>query len=458
MTSKWNPFEYRGELARTPYALWGVLLFVVKHNLSRALAGAAFDRPWGLFNYVRPADALRFSELAEADQTFFLVQVAISLPFIWMGVALSLRRLRSAGLPEALSALFFVPFVNLLFFVVIMAFPAREADSPAAGAGWFGRFVPRSGLGAAALAVGVSVPFGLAVALLSVFGLGSYGWGLFVGLPFCLGVGSVLLYTHHEPRSRKASLGVAALSVLLFGALCVAVAFEGVMCVTMAVPLAVPLALIGALFAHSATSKVRPGGVPLALLALTLPGLVAFEGTVPSPPELVQVQTSVVIDAPPQVVWDLVVDFPDLPEPDAWIFRHGISYPMSARLEGTGVGAVRYCEFNTGAFVEPITVWDAPHRLAFDVDEQPQPMTELSPWGEIDAPHLDDFLRSERGEFLLESLPDGGTRLTGTTWYRHQIGPQVYWEAWSSAIIGRIHRRVLEHVKLHAERSAPAGA
>jgi hypothetical protein len=43
----------------------------VKHNLSRALAGAAFDRPWGLFNYIRPADALRFSELNEADQTFF---------------------------------------------------------------------------------------------------------------------------------------------------------------------------------------------------------------------------------------------------------------------------------------------------------------------------------------------------------------------------------------------------
>ena len=452
MIAKWNPVGLRGELGRTPYALWGGALFGVKHNLSRVLAVEVFERPWGLLNYLRPADALHFGDLAQADQRFFLIQVVLSIPFIWMGVALSLRRLRSAGLSESLSALFFIPFVNLLFFAVMVAFPARSADSPAAGPGWFGRLVPRSALGSAALGVAVSVPFGLAVAFLSVFGLGSYGWGLFVGLPFCLGVGSVLLYTHHESRSLMASLGVAALSVLLFGALCVAVAFEGVLCVSMAVPLAVPLAMIGAFFAHTATSEQRPGGAPLALLVLTLPGLVAFEGVVAPTPPAVQVQTSVVISAPPEVVWDLVVDFPDLPEPDAWIFRHGISYPMSARLEGTGVGAVRYCEFNTGAFVEPITVWDAPRRLAFDVQEQPQPMTELSPWGEIDAPHLDDFLRSERGEFLLESLPGGRTRLTGTTWYRHQIGPQVYWEAWSTAIIGRIHRRVLDHVRLHSER------
>ena len=451
MSNPWNPLALRGELGRRPYALWGVLLFVVKHNLSRALAGAAFDRPWGLFNYIRPDDALRFADLGETDQNFFLLQLGISLPFIWMGVALSLRRLRSAGLPEALSALFFVPFVNLLFFVVMAAFPVRPEASPPANAGWFGRFVPRSKLGSAAMGVAVCVPFGLGVALLSVFALGSYGWGLFVGLPFCLGVGSVLVYTHHEPRSRRASLGVATLSVLLFGGLCIAVAFEGVLCVGMSVPLAVPLALIGALFAHTATSQSRPGGAPLALLALTLPGLVAFEGMVEQQPEPVLIQTTIDIAAPPQTVWDTVVDFPDLPEPDAWLFRRGISYPTSARLVGEGVGAVRYCEFNTGSFVEPITVWDEPHRLAFDVQEQPKPMTEFSPWGELDAPHLDDFLRSERGEFLLEALPGGGTRLTGSTWYRHAIWPQGYWELWSSAIITRIHSRVLEHVKDHAE-------
>ena len=64
---------------------------MVKHNLSRVVAVEVFDRRWGLLKYVRPADALHFSDLALADQQFFLIQVALSIPFIWMGVALSLR-------------------------------------------------------------------------------------------------------------------------------------------------------------------------------------------------------------------------------------------------------------------------------------------------------------------------------------------------------------------------------
>ena len=55
--------------------------------------------------------------------------------------------------------------------------------------------------------------------------------------------------------------------------------------------------------------------------------------------------------------------FQELPEPTDWLFRVGIAYPMRARIQGTGVGAVRYCEFSTGAFIEPIEVWKEP-RLA----------------------------------------------------------------------------------------------
>ena len=38
--------------------------------------------------------------------------------------------------------------------------------------------------------------------------------------------------------------------------------------------------------------------------------------------------------------------------------RAGLAYPMRARIEGSGPGAVRYCEFSTGPFVEPIVTWD----------------------------------------------------------------------------------------------------
>jgi hypothetical protein len=150
-----------------------------------------------------------------------------------------------------------------------------------------------------------------------------------------------------------------------------------------------------------------------------------------------------------------VVAFPDLPAPDDWFFRSGIACPMRARIEGTGVGATRHCEFTTGDFVEPITVWDEPRRLAFDVVDQPDPMVELTPWRHVHPPHLRDrSLASRRGEFRLVDLGDGRTRLEGRTWYAFDMHPQGYWTLWSDFTIHRIHRRVLDHVRQLAENDA----
>jgi hypothetical protein len=165
------------------------------------------------------------------------------------------------------------------------------------------------------------------------------------------------------------------------------------------------------------------------------------------------VTTAVEIDAPADVVWQNVIDFPELSEPAAWYFRLGIACPQRARIVGSGVGATRYCEFTTGAFVEPITAWTPPHRLAFDVTEQPAPMFELSPYRHVHPPHLDGYLRSRRGEFRLVPLPGERTRLEGRTWYEIDMYPQWYWTLWSDLLIHRIHERVLLHVKQLAEAS-----
>jgi hypothetical protein len=129
----------------------------------------------------------------------------------------------------------------------------------------------------------------------------------------------------------------------------------------------------------------------------------------------------------------------------------GVAHPVRATIEGAGPGAIRRCVFSTGAFVEPIEVWDEPRRLAFGVTEAPPPMEEWTPWGGLDAPHLRGFLVPSFGEFLLERAPDGGTRLVGTTRYRHHLWPSAYWRLWADFAIHRIHLRVLEHVRREAE-------
>src|ERR1700683_5439381 len=122
----WSP---EGTIDRGPYALVGLVGFAIKHNLDRALATFVFQRQWGLFNYWIPLDqAVRITSLAPADRTFLLSMLVLSLPFIWVGVVLTMRRLRAAGLPAWLVVLFFAPYLNLLFFVILCIYPSKRSD------------------------------------------------------------------------------------------------------------------------------------------------------------------------------------------------------------------------------------------------------------------------------------------------------------------------------------------
>ncbi len=192
--------------------------------------------------------------------------------------------------------------------------------------------------------------------------------------------------------------------------------------------------------------------IPPALSAmLLLPVSVALEPPGATGRVLHEVQSSIVVNAPPERVWAHVIAFRRIPEPDGLVFRLGIAYPRYARIEGAGAGAVRYCVFSTGAFVEPITHWEPGRRLGFDVASSPEPLRELSPYSSISPPHLHGYLRSRRGEFRLIALAGGRTRLEGSTWYEIEMAPEAYWQLWSDFLIHRIHYRVLDHIKRETE-------
>ncbi|MDP9105601.1 MAG: hypothetical protein M3N49_06680, partial [Candidatus Eremiobacteraeota bacterium] len=240
---------------------------------------------------------------------------------------------------------------------------------------------------------------------------------------------------------------IALASTAVTAAVLVAFAFEGIVCLALAAPLAVPLAMFGGLAGRAILTMPHRRAAVLVAGIVSLP--FACLGAVPSPARdapRYEVVSRVVVDAPPERVWPHVIAFAPLAPPTELEFRAGIAYPLRAHIDGTGRGAIRYCEFSTGAFVEPITAWESPRRLAFTVAQNPPPMRELSPWGAIAAPHLRHFLVADAGEFRLSPLPGGRTELVGTTWYRHHLYPAAYWRWWSDAIIHRIHLRVLEHV------------
>ena len=460
-------FRWDGTVGRGFYALVGVIGFAFKHNLDRLVATVIFHRRWGIFNYwIPPVQVLHFSSLPRADAIFLGSLLAMALPFIWVGVALTVRRLRAIGLPIWLVVLFFVPALNLLFFLLLSTFPSRAPKGAAPPPARdrleriFDRYIPHHIVGSAALAVLITAILGVATVGFATSQMPVYGVGLYVGLPFCLGLISSLIDGYHHPRSLLRCLAVSALSAVLVGVGLFALAIEGAFCLIMAVPIGMILAVVGGAVGYliqpvSGAARQTPATMLIAILFA--PGVIQAERALKPEAPLYQVTTSVVIHAPAETVWRELVTFNDIDEPPDWLFRLGIACPTRATIAGRGPGAVRHCVFSTGAFVEPIEVWDEPRRLAFSVTSNPPSMTEWTPYENIQPPHLEGFLVSERGQFLLTSLGPHQTLLEGSTWYRHHMQPAEYWRLWSDFIIHRIHERVLRHIQLRAERSNAAG-
>ena len=423
-------WRLEGTVDRRTYLIGGAVGFALKYAIDWSIATQVFGARWSPLRYWRMFE-FRDDHLPGVA---FLTLLAVSLPFLWFGMAMTLLRLRDAGASPGWAALFFMPVANVLLFgalVFIRPRPPRESQA----SGVFESVLFASVATTAVAATMIS---------LSTEGLALYGMGLFIAVPFCVGYLGAFLHVRRFPAARVAPFAIAAVSLGLLSGLMLALAWEGAMCVVMAAPLALAVAMLGAKWGQASARRFtrRPAYMTIAALPLIL---IAEAAMNPAPP-VQRVESSIVINATPAVVWKHVIAFPEIDEAPEWYFRAGIAYPLRARIDGHGPGAIRYCEFTTGAFVEPIEIWDEPRLLQFSVASNPPPMRELSPRGEIDPPHLRGYLESQRGQFLLEPLPGGRTRLTGTTWYRHRLWPSSYWRLWSDAIIHRIHMRVLRHI------------
>ncbi len=457
-------FTFAGRCGRSAFGLAALLGFALKIQVDRIVAGgSAFGVPWSFAFYTRFGGFARsVTHLSDADARFLATMLAVSLPFCWFGLSFVVRRLRDAGLPLWLATLFFVPIANIAFTIVLAIWPpAKPGDLPSKGAipPRVAALLPSSRLGSAIAAIAITTTLGFATLVLGSQILAEYGWGLFVAAPFTQGALAAVLYGAKSSRSMAECVLVAVVSVVVAGAAMLLFAFEGVVCIAMAMPLALGFAVFGALVGYQIQQRI--GGresiaSAIVVLVFAAPTIMGASVTYPSTAPIFEVTSTIDVAAPPSVVWKRVVAFPDLAPPTELPFRLGIAYPEGAKILGRGVGAVRYCRFSTGPFVEPVTRWDEPRLLAFRVARNPEPMQEWTPFAHVHPPHLDGYMQSLHGQFELQALPGGRTRLTGRTWYRHHLWPATYWSWWSNAIIHRIHLRVLDHVAELAEADVAA--
>jgi hypothetical protein len=396
-------------------------------------------------DYLLPLWTVRAKLLQGAPVWLAPTLVALALPFLWIGVSMTMRRALDAGVSPWLALLFFVPGLNLFLMLGLSLAPSRQHNQPVVVETLK---TGKERMRAAMLGVAAALGITLLTVGIGVYLRRTYSTGLFLGVPFTIGYISSYIYNYHADRRSGESIGIAAASVTIAAGAIVLFALEGVLCIAMALPFALvvawPGAVLGRAMARRATAMSTGAG-----MALLIPLFVGIEPR--GAPKQHEVVTVVEIAAPPEVVWRHVVSFPDLPPPTERLFRAGVAAPLRARVEGHAVGAVRYCDFTTGSFVEPITAWEENRVLAFDITSQAPPMTELSPYRDVHPPHLDGYFRAMHGEFRLTPLPGGGTRLEGRTGYVVDMFPQIYWRVPARVIVTAIHTRVLKHIQRLSE-------
>jgi len=446
-------FTLDGTVDRKAYLASGVTLMVVKYFGDVWLVARTTGTHWGPQDYLLHIHSLLALSLPGAP-SWLLAAIALwALPFIWIGVSLTLRRAIDAGLSPWLAVAFFVPFVNFVLMLVLVIAPSSPSVNklgPMNRAVSGGRRLPT-----AVLAIGSALLLAVAVFGLSTLLVKQYFAATIFGTPFAMGALAGFLFNRKHPEDPMDTIKVSAFLFIFTAGAFMLFAYDGAVCIFMAFPIAFTVGLLGAFFGRAVALCGRRAVPPAISAMLVLPVCIALEPPHTTGRILHEVRSSVEIDAPPERVWEHVIAFRPITAPPDWISRLGVAYPEYAHIDGEGEGAVRYCVFSTGAFVEPITAWEPARRLAFNVTSSPDPMRELSPYKNLSPPHLHGYLRSRRGEFRLVALPDNRTRLEGSTWYEIEMSPEGYWQMWSDFLIHRIHERVLEHIKVDTETAAP---
>ena len=167
------------------YALSGFGLMGLKYVVE-ALVIHQFTGRWLTpLDYFSPLLTSRQAVVGDAD-FLLLFLIVWTLPFLWIGVSMTVRRAEDAGLSPFVALLYFVPVVNYVLMLTLCAIPSRApraAPTPArpmtAGGG--------DAIRSAFLGVGLGVVIALAMVGLSVLVFGAYGTTLFVATPFVMG-------------------------------------------------------------------------------------------------------------------------------------------------------------------------------------------------------------------------------------------------------------------------------
>jgi hypothetical protein len=286
-------------------------------------------------------------------------------------------------------------------------------------------------------------------------------WG---GLPFISGllllpmaVASVASVAF-DPRGTQSfwrHVKIGWICTTVFIAIAIVFLGEAGLCAVMAAPLFYLGSAIGSIVSGVSLRKLRSRSASCCLIVLPLLGLPA-EPYVPAPMLEGEVRTIVVINAPAETVWRNTVEIPTIaPEELVWTFSHdivGIPQPIDARMQGTGVGAVRHLRWTRGVtFEEVVKEWQPERHLSWTFRFAPDSIpADVEGHVKVDS----GYLKLANGDYRLSPLPNGKTQLTLTTHYVIATPMNLYCRWWGDIFLNDFHGAVLNVIRQRAEKQA----
>jgi hypothetical protein len=273
-------------------------------------------------------------------------------------------------------------------------------------------------------------------------------------VPFAIGFLASYLA---RPRRLAAALGLGVLPALTALGLALLLAFEGLICVFLWLPLYTSLAALGGATAFGILRAFGDKGRSAMLgLAAVLPLGVGFgEHALPRGDESRHVLTSVAIDAGAADVWEEIVEVPPIrPEEHAFAWSHFVGFPrpVAATADGRGVGSLRQASFERGVvFLERVTAYEEGRLLSFSIhaDVDSIPARALDEHVTVGGPWFDVL----QGTYRLEQR-DGKTVLHLSSDHRLSTRFNGYAGLWTDFIMRDTQRYILRIVATRAEDRA----
>jgi uncharacterized membrane protein YhaH (DUF805 family) len=449
-------FSFKGKIRPLPYALLCLALFVSQHLLVagvlRAFGQPLEPDPWFL---VIPLRSLSLRAIVIFDRSAGFIEILVLVYFLivaWALSSLAFRRAADAGVSEWIAAYAFVPVIQIPVILFLSVIPSRRQVELAPE-----EVVPARPTWVPA-AQGVIAGIGLTLFAVAVGALvfRSYGFGMFVISPFVVGATTGYFANRHGEIDASRSVHLVLCATALGGIALIGFALEGAVCIVMAAPLGVVAALAGgALGRGIALSTKRSPAETVSAVAL-LPLVFALESAFP-PTASFDTSETIVVEAPPELVWRAIIQMAPMDAPPALPFRLGVAYPLGGEIIGEGVGAVRRGEFSTGTAIEQVTEWIAQRKLTFVVLNDVPSMRELSPYQHVHAPHVVGYFRTTSTSFELLPQPGGQTQIVERTSHELKLDPVFYWLPLARWMVHENNARVLAHIRDQAERGFRAG-